>query len=349
VSRVIVLGAGASKGTLGKQAPVAMDFGEYLKEILPNWDQKYPYLAAAIRFLKPRTPDISEKLDSWALDKVWGAIDNRVKFQYILGLSLPGVPFPPPAMKRIYEVNLDPWGFAGFELRCAVTRVYGIALDPTIQNAAKGNGTLKKEIEQLQPGDCVISFNYDLLAEKILEELNKKVAIANHWLENMNDHEAILLCKPHGSLNWKQRIPEGGRTVQILNRPMQEDEIDFDPVQNATIQPGIAAPVPFKSEIISPELQVRSVSNFFNLLVAQWKCAIQRISEAEKLIVLGYGFPPEDLHAQYLFAEVAAKRKSSKKLEIEVYENCEQRFEEVKKEINKLFNPTSCKYQGPVE
>ncbi len=353
MSRVILLGAGASRGTLREQAPVAAEFGEYLNKRVPGWSKDYPYLAAVVRFLELRIPDTSEK--SWGLDKVWGAIDNRVKLQHILGLSLPDVPFPPPATKEIYKMNWDPFSFAGFELRWAVARVYGVALDSKIQKAAKGNGTVKKELEQLQPGDCVISYNYDLLAEKMLRELNKKVVMANPWLKITNANDAILLCKPHGSLNWKQRVPECGRAVQILNRPMHQDEIDFDPAQNATIQPGIAAPVPFKSEIIFPELQLRNgnVASFFNLLVAQWRCAIQRISDVERLVILGYGFPAEDLHAHYLFAEAAAERESNKKLEIEVYEKCEQSFEKVKKEIDKLFKPASCKYhceyKGPVK
>nr|MDO8080818.1 SIR2 family protein [Candidatus Freyarchaeota archaeon] len=347
MSCVILLGAGASKGTLGEQAPVAKDFGQYLNRIVPNWSQNYPYLATAIRFLEQRISDTSE--NSWALDKVWSAIDNRVKLQYILGLSLPGAPFPPPRAKRIYELDLDPWGLAGFELRCAVAHVYGVELEPAIQNAVEGNGTIKKEIEKLRPGDCVISFNYDLLAERILEKLNKKVTIANYWLDNTNIDNTILLCKPHGSLNWKQRVPENGRAVQILDYPMQEDETDSCPELNVTIQPGIAAPVPFKSEIIIPELQLGSVLNFFKLLVAQWRCLIQCISKAEKFIILGYGFPPEDLHARYLFAEAVAKRESNKKLEIEMYEISEQRFKKLKETIVDLFKTTFCEYRGPVE
>lgn len=101
MSCVILLGAGASKGTLGKQAPVAKDFGQYLNETVPTWSRNYPYLAAAIRFLEQRIPDTSEK--SWSLDKVWSAIDNRVKLRYIWGLGLSGAPFPPPNNKNIYN------------------------------------------------------------------------------------------------------------------------------------------------------------------------------------------------------------------------------------------------------
>jgi len=56
MSSVILLGAGASKGTLGEQSPTAEDFGECLKKEEPDWNRCYPYLAAVISFLEPRIP-----------------------------------------------------------------------------------------------------------------------------------------------------------------------------------------------------------------------------------------------------------------------------------------------------
>lgn len=113
MSRVIILGAGASYGTVGEKAPLARDFGQYLMKKTPDWSKSYPYLAAAINFLEPRLQNTS--LKSWALDKVWGAIENRVKLRFVFNLTLPGAPFPPrPSLKKeIYKRNLDPWGLAG--------------------------------------------------------------------------------------------------------------------------------------------------------------------------------------------------------------------------------------------
>ncbi|MBI2909681.1 MAG: hypothetical protein HYX92_18735 [Chloroflexi bacterium] len=354
MSSVILLGAGASRGTLGEEAPSAADFGKYLGKAVPGWADEYPHLAAVVRFLRLRIAKTSEK--SWALDEVWGAIDNRVKLRRILGLNLPGAPFPPPRTKTIYQRNLDAWGLAGFELRCALARVFGTALDSPIQKAAKGKGTMAATVKQLQPGDCVISFNYDLLVERIIEALGKRLVTANASSDSTDCGEAILLCKPHGSLNWRQTVPEDGRAVQILGSAILESAIDFDPAQNATVQPVIIGPVPFKSELILPELQ-SSVSHSDNLLLAQWSCAIQHISEAERLVVLGYGFPSEDLHARFLFTEAAARRKSGENLEIEVYERSERQFTKVNEQIRAVFGPASrsskryrisCTYRGEV-
>lgn len=343
---VILLGAGASRGTLGEIAPLSADFGQCLNAIMPNWRSNYPYLSAALRFLRDRIPDTTEQ--SWALDRVWSAIDNRVKLRFILGLELPEAPFPPPKTKRIYARSLDPWGLAGFDLRCVMSSVYGNRLTSKIQDAIQGNGTLKQVSQRLEPEDCVVSLNYDLLAEKMLNKIGKAWSTANQWSISSSTGGKILLCKPHGSLSWKQWVPEFGRAIEILDGPMAENEIDFDPAQDATLQPAVVGPVPFKSEIIMPEVQ-GNVLNSFELLAAQWKAAIERISQAEKLIILGYSFPSEDLHAQYLFAEASVRRQSSKKLEIEVYQRTKQSFDRTYEKLVGLFKTNSIKYMGSVE
>ena len=183
-----------------------------------------------------------------------------------------------------------------------------------------------------------------MLAEEILKVLNKKVAIANPNLDITNLNDSILLSKPHGSLSWIFWSPQRVKSVEILDRAMQEDEIDFDFEQLADKLPGIIGPVPFKDEIIFPPLQLEAVPHFFHLVAEQWRSAIQFISEARKLVVLGYGFPREDLHARYMFADAAARRKRNEKLEIELYETPE-RYKEVKKAIDEIFETASYEYE----
>jgi len=343
MANVLLLGAGASRGTLGECAPVSKEFGKQVTTVT-KWTEEYPYLAVAIQFLSQRITDTS--LKSWALDKVWGAIDTRVKLQHIWGLCLPGAPFP-HIVKGVQRNDWDPWGIAGFQLVCLVARVYGDDLKDKIKTAAEGNGSVKTGLDKLEGGDCVISFNYDLLAERILDKLRKQWASANRYYQPAHGDDKILLCKPHGCLSWKGHFPEKECPVEILKYPMPEGDI------HPEVHPCLTAPVPFKSEIIDWALQLSLVPTFFHLLVAQWGFAIEYLSKAERLEVMGYGFPPEDLHAHYLFAEAAAKRGKNKKLQIEVYETCEQRFDKVKREIDKIFSPSgcsySCEYKGEVK
>ena len=344
MASVLLLGAGASKGTLREFAPTSAEFGEYLQKNVPSWSIEYQFLAAAVKFLGNRIPNTS--LEAWALDKVWSAIDTRVKLQQIWGLGLPGALFP-YIVKGVQRNDWDPWGIAGFELACLVARVYGDNLEDKIKKAAEGNGSLKTELDKLKGGDCVISFNYDLLAERILDKLAKEWIRANRYYERIQRDNKILLNKPHGCLSWKGHFSEKECPVEILYGPMPERDI------RPQVHPCLAAPVPFKSEIIDPTLQLNLAPNMFHLLVAQWRSAIEYLSEANKLVVMGYGFPSEDLYARYLFAEAAAKRDNEASLEVEVYEICRQRYDEVEKEIKKTFGPSrchfTCKYKGKVE
>jgi len=82
MTRVLLLGAGASRGTLGEKAPISAQFGKCLHRNIKDWTNKYPYLSAAVKFFKERIQNTS--MESWALDKIWGAIDNRVKLRYII-------------------------------------------------------------------------------------------------------------------------------------------------------------------------------------------------------------------------------------------------------------------------
>lgn len=223
-------------------------------------------------------------------------------------MKRPQVPGQRPWIYTKNQDIWDAWDFAGFELRRAVAYIYGKSIEAEIENAVNARGSVAQEIGKLKPGDCVISFNYDLLDERILEKRHKgKWVRAYPWLDFAGQEETIILCKPHGSLNWLQRVPENGRRVQLLPEPMREDEIDYK--KGATLQPGIVGPVPFKSEIIVPEIQ-GSVNSFHELLVAQWSWAMRRISEAQELVIMGYGFPAEDLHARFLFKEAIANRKN---------------------------------------
>lgn len=126
MAKVLLLGAGSSYGTLSPLAPTAELFGGYLRETLPNWETEFPYLHAAVEYFSRRIPGVSQ--ESWGLDKVWSSIDNRVKLRNIFdgNLSLPSAPTSRPTHRRIYSrIVGDDFGAAGFELKCAIARVYG--------------------------------------------------------------------------------------------------------------------------------------------------------------------------------------------------------------------------------
>lgn len=358
--KVVILGAGASRGALGELAPTSAEFGKYVCCKVCNGEkdfrEKFPNLSEVLELLRERIPRSEQKvecfrIDNWPLDKVWGAMDTRWKLHDIIGqreyLSSKETGRSTNIIKNAHPAHNDMWDHASFELRYLTTQVYGSGLECAIEKAGKcdcGSCNLKSVFDELNPGDSVISFNYDNLAEKMLDGCGKKWTVAHPNTLKKDTH--ILLSKPHGSLTWKQYSPEiPSKGFEIQLKPMSEDEYRYDPQINATCQPGIIGPVPYKSEIIFPEYQ-RSVPMFYRYLVAQWKELIDYVSKVNKLIVCGYSFPVEDYHARYLFAEAAARR-NGKKLDIEVYSQSGNTLENVRHIFGNDIDCLCCK--GKIE
>lgn len=341
--KLLIVGAGASYGTLRPKAPTSNRFGEYVNTNIGNWKSDYPYLNAAVRHFKHSIPGISES--SWGLDKIWGAIDNQAKLRDIFerDLRLPTSPLVKPTHLRIYQTSLDDIGLAGFELKRLISNVYDSQIASDFQSHQNGSGSLAQEIVRLKGGDCVCSFNYDLLTESILRKKSEgdrcKVIIAEPPPVIDKENEGIILCKPHGSLSWKTPVPERKAIPQIspYDSPLPEDKIDFYPSLGFNLQPGLVPPVPFKEQLAVPELQ-RRVPQFYSLLVHQWKTLMSRISTSDEITLMGYGFPEADGHALHIIGAGAAKR--SKKFTIRIY-NTEKGTKEVECIAKDIFhNPT---------
>lgn len=344
MQRVLILGAGASSGTLAPLAPTAKHFGEYLSDRVESWQTNYPYLRAAVEFFESRIPGVS--VASWGFDRIWGAIDNRVKLQYVFdrNLRLPNAPTSRPTCRRIYTRGLDDFGLSGFELKCAVARVYGDDLEHAFDQVIGKNGSLEKEIEKLEDGDTVVSFNYDLLAEKILGAKGKRVILADPRDPAYVTAKGVLLCKPHGSLSWRKFVPEVRLpTITPFDQPIGSHEIDYYPNPDAELQPGIIAPVPFKEEIAVWQIQ-GSVWSFFRLITEQWKALSARISDADEMVIMGYRFPSEDFHATQVFGDASSRR--SKKLKVLIYSRSS--YVSIKDTICGIFRDVAVQDCGPV-
>lgn len=200
-----------------------------------------------------------------------------------------------------------------------------------------------QEIRRLGEGDCLISFNYDALAERLLRARGKNLRMGN-MSNHTNVHESILLCKPHGSLSWKVLVPSTvPPVVEPWDRAITSGEVDYVPQSGTEVQPGIIAPVPFKEQIAVPELQA-SVSDFYQLIVAQWKGLLASVSNADEMVVMGYGFPKEDFHAMHVFGEAAARR--TERLSVTVYSK--SNFHKIKGLIEGLFQNVILTDAGPV-
>ena len=124
MSKVIIVGSGATYGILKERAPLSVGFG---KSIPRDWCERYPYLFDLVSQLSSRFNDITT--ESWALNKVWGYIDTWAKLQQALGwpfaLKHHQPSKEPSKSKQFYSPGMSHWDRAGREMRCLLTAVYG--------------------------------------------------------------------------------------------------------------------------------------------------------------------------------------------------------------------------------
>jgi hypothetical protein len=156
-----------------------------------------------------------------------------------------------------------------------------------------------------------ITFNYDLILEQTLRVNN-----ALYRYPGVNEDVTAIaflkkelpIAKLHGSLNWEFRPT--GQPVIYKERPIQ-------PEYNSPrdyIEPAIIPPTLFKQEINDD----RRISDpLTQSILHQWKAAIRLLFEANKLIIVGYSFPPTDFHALRIF-QIAMMRKRANKEAVKI-------------------------------
>lgn len=142
-----------------------------------------------------------------------------------------------------------------------------------------------------------VSFNYDLALEKSLSNynyLNVNVDISNPYYIQNSPFDLIL--KLHGSLNWRNNTDSSDIIFQDteISPKYPGDTLSA----NKFNEPGIVPPTIFKDIINNKNSENEPLSR---LLFAQWKSVIQLLSEADKVIIIGYSFPLTDYHVHRIF------------------------------------------------
>ena len=274
--KAIILGTGATIGTIGAEAGV-VGFVRRLAAVRSNWRAEYPLLAEAI-------DDCGGDANDVGLDQIWTRLDYYSKFSKIFG--------------TVYS------GDVSTQLHKAILDAYAFAEDIGRICSAPSEYALKSVLAKLLPGETLISFNWDTLAETILcDVLGAKVVQVPHAASP----ERIRLAKPHGSLSWVHRNAE-----PILYRDETRLRlIAMSPAEVYSGMPGSCQPLilgalPIKSELLD-EVQTTE-PGLHDLIVGQWTEVMDAISRCTELIIVGYRFPPEDEYGRFLLREAVKKR-----------------------------------------
>jgi hypothetical protein len=315
--KAFIMGAGASSGTVG--APVTDEFGRALACRSPNWRECYAGLGKVIDYL--HVPP-----EGWGLDAVWTCIDFHDKLRGLFEKPVPWEGEP-----------------ARLNLSKALLEVYGKSCDEAVDRLPlDGSYTLGGLLgEELQPGDVLISFNYDTVAERLAARFGKQLRTARRAEGNGR----VTVAKPHGSTSWA-RYTDGRVETHTVDGGVLLDSLSPEDVDRGR-EPLVVGAVPFKSELIHDLQQHAHTPAVHETMVDQWKTVIGALQRADTMVVVGYSFPKEDCYGHFLVREALRRREGP--LAVEFYsskENAEKWAREQEEEFAGMI--LSPRYRGEV-
>jgi hypothetical protein len=293
MSTTYILGAGCSYGTLKdceSPPPVSRDFGRELTK-RSGWEREYPELCEVAKHL-------GTTLDKIGLEDLWTCLDFHAKFRN----------------KEVLPTTWATRGQTDREFKSALLRLYGRPCDDAAERLTLSTEyTLGRILNELNPGDTVISFNYDTLVERLVAKLRNPPVKLRHC-SGAPPGDVVRFAKPHGSVSWNRLsldndVTDGPPVMNSLDR-VEENRID----------PLVLGAVPIKSELISQVQVSCGVPQVFKVVFQQWCAVADAVHHADRLVVLGYSFPKEDAHGRFFFREGFRQRKSDKPLQVEYFE-----------------------------
>lgn len=193
----------------------------------------------------------------------------------------------------------------------AVSAVLEVSTNAAIQKRAAGCIRHRSLVEDLRSKDTIISFNYDCVIDDALRKQGDKkwsaaygytfprpsrVEHPERWNPPQpatSSKETIYLLKLHGSLNWQ--LPHSAKSPDTDHRlPIELKERLHG--QRGVPKFTIIPPVWNKAVAAHPTFEVL------------WKNAERSIRFAEEIAVVGFSFAPTDLPVESLFRVALARR-----------------------------------------
>lgn len=179
---------------------------------------------------------------------------------------------------------------------------------------------LDRFLSIIEPGDTIITFNYDLLLEQGLWKRGVWSPKDKCYHGVIDQHDVIdwgkvpeskvNLIKLHGSINWV-----GGSFLGLLNDPLTIRLTH--PIDGSPLFEGME--VKYNREIrerywMYPLEGFVIVPTFMKTFDSQWqvqllKNSIDAIEEANEIFILGYSFPEADAIANLILSEILENTK----------------------------------------
>ncbi len=201
-------------------------------------------------------------------------------------------------------------GDCGRDLKRLCHHIYGDSqLPDSLQNGADNYSSLHFLLTGMEYKVEYITFNYDTCLEKSLDARDVPVQyVTDYGIPNVGFvQKSVHVAKLHGSLNWELN-KSLVRPLEIKVPPIpyvKDNFLAVEPRYPNRFQPDIAVTEPliipptwFKNEINDDS---RAENRVTQLILHQWRVALEILRRADLIIVVGYSFPVTDFHVQRLF------------------------------------------------
>jgi hypothetical protein len=140
----------------------------------------------------------------------------------------------------------------------------------------------------LREGDTIITFNWDVTMEKVLDDEDE----LTFWYEPTTE---VLLLKPHGSIDWFKRaeVP-----ADVANKALRkiDDELSVYPESTLAKHKALKTQPP----VIVPPIAMKDFTLPF--LRKTWKRVYRAVSQATDVYFIGYSLPKEDQFARLVLS-----------------------------------------------
>jgi hypothetical protein len=170
----------------------------------------------------------------------------------------------------------------------------------------------------------IITFNYDIAIERILEEISSHANQMDfkypgcYRLSNYKsvpetrgfpsfkavekEHDGVAILKLHGSLSWQSNHTSDMPTPNALYNPNR----DFHVINSTKVAPSLSwkrkkRRVYLKPVIVPPVSGKKGMMH--NAMFEVWSNAAKALKEADRIVIAGYSCPPLDLEARILLSE----------------------------------------------
>lgn len=347
-----------ASSSLSISPPLDRDF--FGQETIKRMTEQFP----SIRFFVEQyftIPDGTNNLDCrLGLEEVWSAVDLNLRHIILgtYGWENAGQGY----LKLVRRENLD-WvdmednptapgdkkptkrkflGDCGRDLKRLCHRVYGQPeLHPGSQNGQDRYAQLHSLLRGMGYKVEYVTFNYDTCLERSLHAAN----VAFHYVTDYGIPNAgfvqadVHIAKLHGSLNWTWN-DSSVKPLRVPSSPYMDGDFwaikpqypSRSTPEPAIEEPLIIPPTWFKNEINDDS---RAENRVTQLILHQWRVALEVLRRADLVIVVGYSFPITDFHVQRLLRLALMSRANTGPLKL-LYCSKTSSVEEAKRPLSFL-------------